>query len=139
MAWSQLSVKIVGANHPNADGGNRRSEIAFSDAGEPMELRPEPKNPHDEHAIAAYSARGFQIGYVASERAVLLKGLMRDGHAVTAIFQDVATWGAIARVGIDCAPVLPPPAATTDHDHDHDEQPPAADPDFWPDYIPPDD
>ncbi|MEE8610125.1 MAG: HIRAN domain-containing protein [Sphingomonas aquatilis] len=136
MAWSQLSVKIVGANHPNSDGGNRRSEIAFCDAGEPVELRPEPKNPHDEHAIAAYSARGFQIGYVASDRAVLLKGLMRDGHVVTAIFQDVATWGAIARIGIDCAPVLPTPTVSEDS---HDDPLPASEPDFWPDYIPPDD
>lgn len=136
MAWSQLSIKIVGANHPNADGGNRRSEIAFCDIGEQLELRPEPKNPYDEHAIAAYSARGFQIGYVASERAVLLNGLMRDGHVVSAIFQDVATWGAIARVGIDCAPVLPAPTAPDERQDDTVED---NETEFWPDYLPPDD
>lgn len=134
----QLSVKVVGANHPNADGGNRRSEIAFCDSGEPLELRPEPKNPHDEHAIAVFSARQFQIGYVSSERAVLLGALMRDGHALAAIFQDVATWGAIARVGIDCSPVLPPKPAVKD-DHDVDTDALEADDGFWPDYIPPDD
>lgn len=135
MAWSQLSVAIVGANYPNADGGNRRSEIAFCDPGEAMDLRPEPKNPHDEHAIAAFSARGFQIGYVASERAVLLGGLMRDGHIITAIFQDVAPWGAIARIGVDCAPILPPAA-----DRDDQDDKPLVDDDFgfWPDDIPPD-
>lgn len=141
MAWSQLSVAIVGANHPNADGGNRRSEIAFCDPGEPMELRPEPKNPHDEHAIAAFSARGFQIGYVSSQRAVLLKALMGDGHVITAIFQDVATWGAIARIGVDCAPTLP-----SGNDQEQDElgdgdgdESGEADTEFYPDYIPPDD
>ncbi len=103
----QLSIAIVGAAHPNADGGNRRSEIAFCDPGELLQLIPEPKNPHDEHAIAVFSARNFQIGYVASQRAVYLKKLMRDGHDIEAIFQDVAPYGAIARVGIDRKPVLP--------------------------------
>ncbi len=137
MAWSQLSVAIVGANYANKDGGNRRTEIAFCDPGEPVELRPEPKNPHDEHAIAVFSARGFQIGYVSSARAVLLGGLLRDGHVLTAIFQDVATWGAIARVGVDCEPILP-----TGREEEASEDAARAsddDVDFWPDYIPPDD
>lgn len=133
----QLSVKIVGANHPNSDGGNRRSEIAFCDPGELLELSPEPKNPHDEHAIAVFSARQFQIGYVASERAVILGTLLRDGHSLSAIFQDIATWGAIARIGVDCMPSLPPKAAPKD-DHDVDTDAPEADAGFWPDYIPPD-
>lgn len=133
----QLSVKIVGANHPNSDGGNRRSEIAFCDPGELLELRPEPKNPHDEHAIAVFSARQFQIGYVASERAVLLGTLLRDGHSLSAMFQDIATWGAVARIGIDCTPSLPPKPASKD-DHDVDIDAPEADAGFWPDYIPPD-
>lgn len=132
----QLSVKIVGANHPNADGGNRRTEIAFCDPGEFLELRREPKNPHDEHAIAVFSARHFQIGYVASERAVLLGTLLRDGHTITAMFQDLATWGAIARIGIDCEPTLPPRSEPKD-DHDQDDEAVATN-DFWPDYIPPD-
>jgi hypothetical protein len=133
----QLSVKVVGANHPNTDGGNRRSEIAFCDPGEKLELRPEPKNPHDEHAIAVYSARQFQIGYVSSERAVLLGTLMRDGHTLFAIFQDIAVWGAVARIGIDCAPVLPAkPAPKEDHDVEFAES--EVDQAFWPDFIPPD-
>lgn len=137
MAWSQLSVAIVGANHPNKDGGNRRTEIAFCDPGEPVELRPEPKNPHDEHAIAVFSVRNFQIGYVASARAVLLGGLLRDGHVLTAVFQDVATWGAIARVGVDCAPVLP--TGREENEHDEETRSSGDEVDFWPDYIPPDD
>lgn len=129
----QLSVAVVGANHPNENGGNRRTEIAFCDPGEPLYLVPEPKNKHDEHAIAVFSARDFQIGYVASQRAVLLKKFISDGHQLNAIFQDIATWGAIARVGVDCQPSLPP-AAQID-----DEDPGDFQPDFQPDYIPPDD
>lgn len=103
----QLSVAIVGANYPNADGGNRRSEIAFCEVGEPLRLVPEPKNEYDEHAIAVFSARDFQIGYVASQRAVFLKKLLSDGRELHAIFQDLAPWGAVARVGVDCLPTLP--------------------------------
>lgn len=128
-----LSLAVVGANYPNADGGNRRSEIAFCDPGEPLELRPEPNNPHDEHAIAVFSARGFQIGYVASQRAVYLKTLLRAGHTLHAIFQDIAPWGAIARVGIDCVPDLPLPRdGSPDVTDDGDSG-------FYPDYLPPDD
>ncbi len=135
MSARQLSVAVVGAAHDNKDGGNRRSEIAFLNPGEPLELRPEPKNPHDEHAIAVFTARGFQIGYVKSERAVFLGGLLRAGNALTAIFQDVASWGAIARVGVDCVPSLPPPGAGEKRDDDQDEAF-DAEPDFYPDDEP---
>jgi hypothetical protein len=132
-----MSLAVVGANHPNKDGGNRRSEIAFCNPGEPLDLRPEPKNEHDEHALAVYSARNFQIGYIASQRAVLLGKLLREGHELHALFQDVAPWGAIARVGIDCVPDLPAPA---DHELSVEgQEDQGCDFDFYPDYIPPDD
>jgi len=137
MALASMSLAVVGANHPNKDGGNRRSEIAFCNPGEALDLRPEPKNEHDEHAIAVYSARNFQIGYIASQRAVLLGKLLREGHELHAVFQDVAPWGAIVRVGVDCVPDLP---AAADHEDsiegDGDE---GGDVDFYADYIPPDD
>ena len=104
-----FSLAVVGADYPNKDGGNRRSEIAFCNPGEPVELRPEPRNPHDEHAIAVFTIRGFQIGYLPSERAVVVGGLMRDGHIINAIFQDLATYGAVLRAAVDAAPVLPEP------------------------------
>lgn len=49
----QMSLHVVGANHPNADGGNRRFEILLCVPGEPIELIPEPKNPADPNAIAS--------------------------------------------------------------------------------------
>jgi hypothetical protein len=132
----QLSVAVVGAAHPNKDGGNRRTEIAFCDPGESVELRPEPRNAYDEHAIAVFSARRFQIGYVASHRAVFLSRLLRAGHGLTAIFQEVATWGAVIRVGVDCHPVLPAPG---EEPNITPADTAAGPPEFWPDEIPPDD
>ncbi len=131
-----MSVAVVGANHPNADGGNRRSEIAFCDPGEPLALVPEPKNEFDEHAVAVFSARHFQIGYIASQRAVYLKKLMRDGHTVEAIFQDLAPFGAIARIGVDCAPTLPELGAVEDDGDDDVDYPdfedrPDPGPEYW--------
>ena len=134
MTERQLSVAIVGADHHNKDGGNRRSEIAFLNPGEPLELRPEPKHPNDEHAIGVFTARGFQIGYVKSERAVFLAGLMRAGRELTTIFQDVANWGAIARIGVDCPPVLPPSPEISEEEER--ENSPDDDIGFYPDDEP---
>lgn len=136
MAIEELSVAIVGADYPNKDGGNRRTEIAFCDRGEPLELRPEPKSPHDEHAVAVFSARQFQIGYVASARAVFLKRLLKDGHELFAVFQDVAPWGAVARIGVDRDPGNLPEPGTYSRTLVQDEvdQTPAVD--YWPDDEP---
>ena len=106
-----LSVSIVGAPYPNKDGSNRASEIKFTTPGEVLELRPEPRNPHDEHAIAVFSPRGAQIGYISSERAVLVGSWLRTGQEVVALFQQETPWGAMARVGLGGAPDLPPPVA----------------------------
>ena len=82
-----------------------------------------------------FSARAFQIGYVASQRAVLLKALMRAGHTLSAVFQDVAPWGAIARIGVDCEPILPPAGSSAGDDLGHDDFS-DQDPGFWPDDDP---
>lgn len=129
-----LSLAVVGADYPNKNGGNRRTEIAFCNPGEPVHLRPEPKNEFDEHAIAVFSARDFQIGYLKSERAVYVGGLLRLGHEVTGIFQDLAPWGAIIRIGVDEAPALP--TLTERQLPEHDETDP--EPDFYPDFVPAD-
>ena len=135
MTIRSISFAVVGADHPNKNGGNRRSEIAFCNPGEPIKLCPEPKNEFDEHAIAVFTARGFQIGYLKSERAVFVGGLIRDGRTLTAIFQDIAPWGAIIRVGVDEVPTLP---GSIEQSPDPYEQSDAG-AGFWPDFIPPDD
>lgn len=128
---SQLTLAVVGADYPNPKKGfNRRTEILLCVPGEPVDLVPEPKNPADPRAIAVYSARGIQIGYVRAERAQLVGSYLSRGRVTSVIFQEATDYGATIRLGLDGEePVLPP------------AQPRAPKPEgsgFWPDYIPPD-
>lgn len=123
MALPDITLPVVGAPYANKDKSNRQFEIMLCDPGDPLELVPEPKNRYDEHAIAVFSERGVQIGYITSERAPQLGALLRAGHTLVAIFQGPTPWGAFARVGIDRAPSLPPqrkaapaPDELTDYD-----------------------
>lgn len=102
-----LSLAVVGADHPNKLGPTRRFEIAMCHPGEAIELRPEPKNPADPQAIAVYSARGIQIGYIRADRCPLVHTAMRR-EGVSAIFQQADRWGCTIRAHLDgTAPVLP--------------------------------
>ncbi len=127
----ELSLYVVGADHPNRSGkGNRRFEILLCQPGEPVTLAPEPRNPVDPNAVMVMSVRGVQIGYLTAERAAWIAGMLRAGREMQAIFQQPTAAGAAIRVAFDGGtPTLPRPNA------------PAADPepDFWPDDIPPDD
>lgn len=126
----QLSLHVVGAAHPNKRGGNRRFEILLCAPGEPVELRPEPKNPADPNAIAVFSARGIQIGYLTAERAPWIGAMLGRGRDVTAVFQQATAAGAAIRVAFDGeAPVLPVAAAPAAK---------ADDSGFWPDEMPED-
>lgn len=126
MSLAALSLAVVGADYPNKGKmPGRRFEIALCAPGDPVELRPEPENPADEHAIAVYSERGVQMGYIPSQRAPWMGKILRMGHEVTAIFQEQTHFGAVIRVAFDGeVPVLP-------------EAPPARppEPDFYPDEI----
>jgi hypothetical protein len=118
----QLSLAVVGAQHPNKKGPTRLFEIAMCVPGEPVELRPEPNNKHDPRAVAIYSCRGYQIGYVAAERAALIGQRLRQCEA-KAIFHAKTEKGALIVVSFDGNdPDLPP-----DWPGDGPE------PDFWPD------
>ena len=133
-----LSVAVVGAPYLNKNGSNRASEIKFCSSGERLELRPEPRNRYDEHAIAVFSERGVQIGYVASERAVLVGSWLRAGEEVVALFQEEAPWGAVARIGVGGPPTMVGPSSFKPRPVVWQE---GVDPDpgFWPDDIPDDD
>ncbi len=126
MSSRQLSAKVVGAAYENKDKSDRRFEIALCAPGEPVELRLEPKNKFDPHAVAVFSQRGVQLGYLPAERAPWIGGMIKDGREVVAIFQEPVPWGAVVRIGIDEPPVLPPARP----------KPTASDPDFYadPDY-----
>lgn len=125
-----LSLAVVGADHPNRRGPTRRFEIAICHPGEPVELRPEPGNPADPRAIAVYSCRGVQIGYIRAERAQLI-GTAMNRAGVTAIFQRAEPWGATIRASLDGSPpTLPEPLQMRGEDW---PPPGSDDPDWWPD------
>jgi len=127
----QLSLVIVGADHPNKDKSNRRFEILICKPGEEMHLVPEPKNPVDPQAVAVFSCRGVQIGYVRGEQAQLIRAYLSRGRITAVIFQDRHQAGAVIRLGLDGElPVLPELPPESPHDDDSG---------FYPDFIPPDD
>lgn len=111
MDQRELSLAVVGLGFPNRGKGkgNRRFEVRLCSPGEPVELRLEPKNPADPNAVAVFSARGIQIGYLTAERAPWIGGKIRAGEIVRAVFQEETATAAIirARFGGD-APTLPP-------------------------------
>lgn len=129
-SFPALSLAVVGADFPNKKGPTRRFEIAMCRPGERVELRPEPHNTADPYAIAVYSKRGVQIGYLTAERAPRLTRIM-ESHEARAIFQMATSYGAVIRAAFDGEdPILPEP------------RPPVEEPDFeapWVDETYPDD
>lgn len=129
----RISLAVVGVDFDNKSGPSRRSEIKKCVPGEPIDLVPEPDNPADRNAIAVYSARGIQIGYIKAERAALIGGAMRRG-IVEAIYQQSEEWGAVIRVHTDgTAPILPAAVSLQP-----DQQQAEVDPDWYPDEVWPD-
>lgn len=134
----ELSLRVVGVAYANKDGGNRRTEIMFCNPGEFIELRLEPKNEADPHAVAVFSARGFQIGYLSAERAPWIGGFMRQGRDIRAIFQEPTEYGAVIRVAFDgIIPTLPSPRPERDENFFDELYQPDAD-DDGADWCPPD-
>ena len=97
-------------------------ELTHCEPGEYVELRPEPHNKHDSRAIAVFSARGIQIGYLRADDAPRIGQLIHQGAKVQAVFQQSTSWGAFIRATFDGnTPVLRP------------DFPPDVEPEFEPD------
>lgn len=123
----QRTLAVVGVDYPNKRGPSRRFELQLCRPGEVVDLRPEPNNPADPYAVAVYSARGVQIGYLRAERAPWIGKLIRDSRQPVAIFQQMIRHGAAIRVAFDGdTPTLPDLPDDPPSDSDND-------PDFWPD------
>lgn len=124
MPLPQHTLPVVGINFPNDRGVLRRFEVEICRPGEAIDLRPEPKNEFDSRAVAAYSARGIQIGYLPAERCGRIQAMILQGRTVSAIFQGHDEHRAYIRVAYDGeVPMLP--------DVGSDEPP--QEQDFWPD------
>lgn len=116
----EFSLAVVGINYPNADKSNRRFELALCAPGEPVHLVLEPKNKHDPAAVAVFSARNMQIGYLSRERCLWVGSRMRAGEVFEAIFQELDEHVAAVRVrfggGSPSLPVPRPRPPTPDED-----------------------
>lgn len=140
MTLPSLSLAVVGADFANEDKArsNRRFEIALCRPGDTVHLVPEPKNKADSNAVAVFSERGIQIGYVTAERCVRIGAIIRDGRDFSAVFQQAASYGCVIRVAFDGAvPVVDLNAKPIPRKQELAE---GADPDFefepdpeWPD------
>jgi hypothetical protein len=108
----ELSLAVVGLDFANSDKSrsNRRFEMALCAPGDPVELRREPKNKADRNAVAVYSERGIQLGYLTAERAPWIGGKLAAGEEVVAVFQERLAAVGVIRVRFGgAAPKLPPP------------------------------
>lgn len=129
-----MSLEVVGVEYPNTDKtkSNRRFEIMLCKPGDSVELRPEPKNEVDPQAVAVFSERGVQIGYIRAERAPRIRQLILEGRDVVAVFQAEVERGAWIRVSFDGeVPQLPahePPPRPASRPRSS-----AQEPDFYPD------
>lgn len=131
MSLKPFSLAVVGTDHPNKRGPTRRFELQLCRPGEPIELRREPRNPADPRAVAVYSCRGIQIGYIPAERAQWIGSMIDYGRELRAVFQMRTGYGAAIRVAFDgdepTIEGLPTEAPK-----------PAREPEFYPDEIYPD-
>src|SRR4051812_46754831 len=130
MPLPQRSLAVVGADFPNKGRGpTRHFEIAMCRPGEPVTLVPEPRNKHDSRAVAVFSARGIQLGYLSAERCGLIQKMILEGREVKAVFQESTPFGAAIRLAFDGdEPALPAKQAPTGNEAND------GDSDFWPDY-----
>lgn len=125
MDQRELSLAVVGIDYANADKAksNRRFELLQCGPGDPVELRREPKNTHDPNAVAVFSERGIQVGYLTAERAPWIGGKIAAGEEPVAIFQALSGGAATIRIRFGGgAPTLPPDAPsppTSDFDDFH--------------------
>lgn len=112
----ELTLSIVGIDFPNPDksGSSRRMEIMMCHPGDSVELRPEPRNTFDSNAIAVWSERGVQIGYLTAERAPFV-GKRMQSEEMVAVFQALQGNAAYVRVRFGGGrPTLPPIASSAE-------------------------
>jgi HIRAN domain len=77
-AGDRHNLNIVGESFDNPDGASRQLEIKRCREGESVTLRAEPENKFSDQAIAVFSCRNVQIGYIGSEHCEWVARLMRN-------------------------------------------------------------
>lgn len=133
MVGRELTLAVVGIEYPNTDRArsNRRFEIELCAPGDPVELRREPKNVHDRFAVAVFSGRGIQMGYLSADRAPWIGAKLGAGEEWQAAFQGMIGSAAYIRVRFGGgAPALPVPDAPQPASNDDDCPPDPEGPDW---------
>ena len=87
-------MTVVGVDYAYEDKtkSDPRIEMLLFAPGEPVDLRPEPKNSHDKNAIAAFSVRGLQLGYLNAERALWIGRKIKAGRYLGRSFRRPRQW-----------------------------------------------
>ena len=123
----ELTLAVVGIDFANDDKSksNRRFELMACNPGDRFDLLPEPKNKHDENAVAVFSASGIQVGYLTAERAPYIGSRIKREPYV-AVFQGLAESAGYIRIRFGggaptLPPALPPPPPAHVY-HDVDDQ-----------------
>lgn len=125
MALAQHTLPIVGIAYPNKRGPTRIFELQVCQPGEVLELRPEPDNEFDPYALAVYSCRGIQLGYVPAERCARLTSMLLNGREVRAAYQGRDRIRGYMRIAYDGdTPVIPATKPEVQPEQD-----------FWPDPV----
>jgi len=108
MGWNDFSLPAVGERFDNEDGTSRQEELRRCLVGEMVHLVREPDNPHDHMAVAIFSERWVQVGYLGRERAQWIGSKMDRGYDVRAIVErvkgarlDGALLGLVIRISMD--------------------------------------
>lgn len=83
------SLNIVGESYRNKDGSSRQKEIKLCRPGERITLVREPDNKHDPEAVAVYSSRGVQVGYLSADHCSWIGEKIDKGREVRAIVERV--------------------------------------------------
>lgn len=132
----ELSLHVVGLAYPNDDKSksNRQFEARLCAPGEAVHLVPEPKNKHDPHAVAVFSARQIQLGYLSFERCGWVSAKIGEGQPIEAVFQSLHGDVAVIRARIGGgAPTLPEPKPEPKPKPAPEPEPSMDDEDFYPD------
>lgn len=93
LADNEYLLIATGERFRNADGRTRQDEIALCGIGERVELRREPQNPRDRMAVALFSIRDSQLGYLNREHAAWIGALIDDGEQVGATVHRIGPKG----------------------------------------------
>ncbi len=89
MGWNDFRLAARGERYPNSDGGSRQDELALCRPGERLSLRREPSNPYDPSAVAIFSSRGVQVGYLSADHAGWIGSKIDRGYDVRAVVERV--------------------------------------------------